>query len=51
VGTWSHQLIHEQAGRDDRERDRYDDNISPRASRDRFVRLNLGFEFDSLRCD
>src|SRR5207248_8748052 len=31
------------------QRDRYGNNLSRGASLDRFVRLNLGFEFDSFR--
>src|SRR6266700_2905984 len=46
-----HQLIHEQTGRDDRQRDRNGYNPSTGASLDRFTRLDLGFEFDSFRRD
>src|SRR5205809_5400207 len=42
-------LKHEQTGRDDRERDRYSNNLSPGPSLDRLTRLDLGFEFDSFR--
>src|SRR5439155_15009847 len=44
-----YQLIHEQTGRDHSQRDRYRYNLSPGPSRDRFARLDLGFEFDSFR--
>ncbi len=43
------ELIHEQTGRDDRKRDRHGNKLSPSASLDRFVRLDLGFELDSFR--
>src|SRR5207244_3499121 len=44
-------LIDEQPGGDDGKRDGYGNNLSPGASRDGFVRLDLGFEFDSFRRD
>src|SRR5438094_6559450 len=48
---WLHELIYEQTGRDDSQRDSYGNNLSPGTSLDRFARLDLGFEFDSFRRD
>src|SRR5437588_12468624 len=48
---WLHELIYEQTGRDDSQRDSYGNNLSPGPSLDRFVRLNLGLAFDSFGCN
>src|ERR1700745_2766328 len=46
---WTYELIHEQTSRDDSQRDRHGNNLSPGPSRNRFARLDVGFEFDSFR--
>src|SRR5204863_2159228 len=44
-----YQLIHKQAGREDRQNERDGSNFSTGVVSDRFVRLNLRFPFDSFR--